>query len=167
MKRYGTNHKQLRRLVDPTTGKPVDGQSSHREEAYHGEHADEMPDLVYFTLERDISSIQPMALPFVSNRAVLITRSFRNPSTHAKYLVVKVPGSERESPSERPPVRSRTDNLHLAGCRVPDDMDGRVLTEFSKEAPQGTSDYLREAMPKVNHHETDLSPEDQSGDLSL
>jgi predicted AlkP superfamily phosphohydrolase/phosphomutase len=159
---------KLQALVDPTTGRPVNGQIMTREEVYHGRHADEMPDLVYLALEQGYIIEQPMALPFVSNRVIIDDPKISGTHRMHGVLLAKGPWCRPGASLEGATLFDLAPTiLHLAGCRVPDDMDGRVLTElfdetFLKEHPV----VYHDAGPEASRHETGLSSEDQEVILS-
>jgi predicted AlkP superfamily phosphohydrolase/phosphomutase len=159
---------KLRRLVDPSTGQFVDGQIITREEVYHGKHVDEMPDLVYLTLEKGYIIEQPMALPFVSNRVIIDDPKISGTHRMHGVLLAKGPWCRKGASLEGATLLDLAPTvLHLAGCRVPDDMDGRVLAElfdegFLKDHPI----VYCEAGPEKDRHETGLSSADQEVILS-
>jgi predicted AlkP superfamily phosphohydrolase/phosphomutase len=156
--------RKLQGLTDPTTGRPIDGQIITREEVYHGRHADEMPDIVYLTLEKGYIIEQPMALPFVSNRVIIDDPKISGTHRQHGVLLAKGPWCRQGASIKDATLLDLAPTiLHLAGCHVPDDMDGRVLAElfeggFLKDHPIA----YREAGPEADRHEMGLSSEDQA-----
>jgi predicted AlkP superfamily phosphohydrolase/phosphomutase len=155
---------KLRALRNPTTGQPVNGQVIVREEAYHGRFADEMPDLVYLTLEQGYIIEQPMALPFVSKRVIIEDPKISGTHRMHGMLIAKGPAFRKGARIDNANLMDLAPTiLHLLGSRVPDDMDGRVLTEAFEEA--FLKEYpitYREAQPDATKQETGLTLEDQA-----
>jgi predicted AlkP superfamily phosphohydrolase/phosphomutase len=155
---------KLRDLRDPTTDLPVNGQVIVREEAYHGRFADEMPDLVYLTLEQGYIIEQPMALPFVSKRVVIEDPKISGTHRMHGLLIAKGPMFKNGARIDNACLMDLAPTiLYLLGSPVPDDMDGRVLTEAFKE------DFLkehpiayREAELDTSRQETTLTVDEQA-----
>ncbi|MEW6733803.1 MAG: alkaline phosphatase family protein [Acidobacteriota bacterium] len=120
---------RLRGLKDPHTGKPLIGSIFKREEIYTGTHLPEAPDICF--LPEDMSYVSLGNMDFTSNQ--FIVDAFGNSGTHRLHGVLITRAPEFK-------VGCRLTNahiidvaptiLHLANIPIPQDMDGRVLTEI-------------------------------------
>jgi predicted AlkP superfamily phosphohydrolase/phosphomutase len=155
---------RLQELVDPSSGQLVRGQVFLREDIYHGKYEDEMPDLVYLTLEQGYISEQPMALPFVSNRVIIDDPKISGTHRQDGMLVAKGPWFRKGARIEGATLLDLAPTiLHMMGSQVPSDMDGRVLAElfeegFLKDRPVA----YRQAEAEEARQEREVSPEDQA-----
>jgi predicted AlkP superfamily phosphohydrolase/phosphomutase len=155
---------KLRDLREPTTGQPVNGQVIVREEAYHGRFADEMPDLVYLTLEEGYIIEQPMALPFLSNRVFIEDPKISGTHRLHGLLIAKGPAFKKNVRIDNACLMDLAPTiLHLLGSPIPDDMDGRVLTEaFEEDFLKDRPIVYREAEPDAAYQAASLSAEEQA-----
>jgi arylsulfatase A-like enzyme len=109
-----------------------------------------------------------MALPFVSNRVIIADPKISGTHRMHGVLLAKGPWCRQGVSLAGATLLDLAPTiLHLAGCPVPDDMDGRVLTElfdegFFKEHPIA----YRAAGAEAARQETGLSSEDQEVILS-
>ena len=153
----------LQGLVDPTSGQLVRGQVFLREDIYHGKYEDEMPDLVYLTLEQGYIIEQPMALPFVSNRVIIDDPKISGTHRQDGMLIAKGPWFRKGATVEGATLLDLAPTiLHLMGSAIPQDMDGHVLTGlfqtgFLKEHPIAS----RRAEPEGGSQDFGMAPEDQ------
>jgi predicted AlkP superfamily phosphohydrolase/phosphomutase len=123
---------RLKKIKDPKTGGRLIGPIFKREDLYSGKHIEEAPDICF--LPEDMSYVSLGNMDFMSNR--FIVNAFGNSGTHRLHGVLIGKSSEVKT-------NLRLDNaqiidvaptiLHLAGLSVPEDMDGRVLTEIFNE----------------------------------
>jgi predicted AlkP superfamily phosphohydrolase/phosphomutase len=155
---------KLRELHDPTSGRAVDGEVIMREDAYHGRFADDMPDLVYSTLEQGYIIEQPMALPFVSRRVFIEDPKISGTHRRHGVLIAKGPGVRKRLRLDHASLMDLAPTiLYLLGSPVPADMDGRVLTEaFEEEFLKEHPIAYREAEPETARQETSLSAAEQA-----
>lgn len=155
---------RLRDLHDPTTRLPVNGQVIVREEAYHGRFVGEMPDIVYLTLEQGYIIEQPMALPFVSKRAFIEDPKISGTHRMHGLVVAKGPALRKSVCIENACLTDLAPTiLYLLGSPIPDDMDGRVLTEaFEEDFLEGHPITYREAEPNTARQEMSLTAEEQA-----
>jgi predicted AlkP superfamily phosphohydrolase/phosphomutase len=141
----------------------VCGQVFLREDIYHGKYVDEMPDLVYLTLDQGYIIEQPMALPFVSNQVIIDDPKISGTHRQDGMLIAKGPGFRKGATIEGATLLDLAPTiLHLLGSAVPNDMDGRVLAElfeegFLKDHPVA----YRETGLEEARQDCEVSPEDQ------
>ncbi|MBX7223009.1 MAG: alkaline phosphatase family protein [Blastocatellia bacterium] len=121
--------KKLRAMRTPDTGEPFIGEIFTREELYQGEHLPDAPDVCF--LPRDMRYVSLGNMDFTSNR--FIVDAFGNSGTHRMngILLVHGPHVRRGARLEKAKILDCAPTiLHLLGQPVPEDMDGRVLTEI-------------------------------------
>jgi predicted AlkP superfamily phosphohydrolase/phosphomutase len=142
----------------------VRGQVFRREDIYHGKYVDEMPDLVYLTLEQGYIIEQPMALPFVSNRVIIDDPKISGTHRQDGILVAKGPWFRQGGTVEGATLLDLAPTiLHLLGSRVPDDMDGRVLAELFEEGVLRDHPVAyREASAGEVRQDDEVSPAEQA-----
>ena len=134
---------KLRELKDPLTGEPAIEMAYMREEIYHGAALELAPDIVviprqdpYFRVRPSHTS--PSLEPIQTmSREELLAEYLPN-GVHRLHGMLYAIGDGIA-------VNRRVENmgivdmtptmLHLAGCRVPVGLDGRVLTELLEEDP--------------------------------
>ncbi len=121
--------RELGEVVDPATGRPVVTKVWRRDEVFHGPVADEGPDLLFVLDDyaRDAS------VQFgIGRRGVLGGPEFADRGCHRPEGVFIAAGPEiRHTGLDRISCMDVTPTaLHLLGLPVPDDTDGRVLTEI-------------------------------------
>jgi predicted AlkP superfamily phosphohydrolase/phosphomutase len=129
---------KLGELRDPRTGKPVINRVYRRNEVFHGPFANEGADLILdWWSENSLFSTQP-SFPEDTGKPALVIRE-RKPSDVSEWggthrldgiLVGRSPvfqaGTEIQNPHL---IDIAPTMLHLLGVSVPEDMDGRVLTD--------------------------------------
>jgi predicted AlkP superfamily phosphohydrolase/phosphomutase len=129
---------KLAELKDPRTGKPVINKVYRRGELFHGPFADESADLILdWWSENSLFSTQP-SFPEDTQQPALIIREHA-PSDEAEWggthrlegiLVARAPGFKSKSEITGARLMDLAPTmLHLLGVSVPEDMDGKVLTE--------------------------------------
>lgn len=155
---------KLGALRDPTSDQPVNGQVILREEAYHGRFVDEMPDIVYLTLEQGYIIEQPMALPFVSHQVMIDDPKISGTHRTHGLLIAKGPMFRQGIRIDNASLMDLAPTiLYLLGSTVPEDMDGRVLTEAFKEDILQTQPIVyRKAEPDFVRHEASLTTDEQA-----
>jgi predicted AlkP superfamily phosphohydrolase/phosphomutase len=119
----------LREIPNPETGEPLVEAIYERDELYHGPHAHLAPDLTVVPKDWRFRTIG--LHDFTTNTT--IGPAFGPTGDHRTTGVLIAHGSAFRSGSS-PDGASLLDIaptvLHLLGVPVPDDMDGRVLTEI-------------------------------------
>jgi len=123
---------RLKKIKDPKTGGGLIGPIFKREEIYSGSHLEEAPDICF--LPEDMSYVSLGNMDFMSNR--FMVNAFGNSGTHRLHGVLIARGRDLKT-------GHRMDNaqiidvaptiLHLADIKVPEDMDGQVLTTIFEE----------------------------------
>lgn len=128
---------------DPLTGQPVIEQAFRREDIYHGTELERAPDIIliprqdpYYRVRPSHTSPGPISVHTMSRQELM--REYLPNGTHRPYGMLFVEGPD--TAAGRPlPNAAITDMaptiLHLAGCRVPRGLDGRVLEELFETPP--------------------------------
>ncbi|HKY03424.1 MAG TPA: alkaline phosphatase family protein, partial [Blastocatellia bacterium] len=123
---------RLRAIVVPETGRPLIGEVFRREQIYNGPRVSDAPDIAF--LPADMSYLPLGNADFTSNR--FIVDAFGISGCHRMDGILTLTGG---------PVKKGFDAgvaqiydvaptlLYLMGHVVPDDMDGRLLTEVIAE----------------------------------
>lgn len=123
---------RLKQIKDPKTGGRLIGPIFKSEEIYSGAHLAEAPDICF--LPEDMSYVSLGNMDFTSNR--FIVGAFGNSGTHRLHGVLIARAPELKSACQLPNAQIidvAPTILHLADIAVPEDMDGRVLTETFRE----------------------------------
>lgn len=127
---------ELKKVVDPQTGKPICRLVLRREECFHGPYADEMPDIILVMHPEYGSSDR------LSNYSAIVTDrpSINDPGGHHIEGIFIACGPDVRAQRE-PLAGLQIEDvaptvLHVQGLPVPLDMDGRVLTEILKPGIQ-------------------------------
>ena len=152
---------KLQGLVDPATNRRVMGQIFTKEQAYHGKYVDVMPDIAYLPFVSEYLAVNPTT--FLTSRVFIDNIGVSGFHRLDGVLLACGPGLKKGAAIEGATLFDLAPTLlHLMGSRVPEDMDGRVLTElfeeqFLKEHPI----VYVEAPADTNREATGLSQEDQ------
>jgi len=121
-----------RQFVDPLTGEPLIGEILKREDVYEGPYLERAPDLIL--RPRDEKNIFFGLADFGSNTTV--DTVYRYSGMHRDYglLVLSGKGVRKGFSVEGAGIQDLAPTiLYAMGCPVPQDMDGRVLTEVFTE----------------------------------
>ncbi len=135
---------RLWELEDPETGERVVDAIYLKDEIYHGPHADEGPDIN--VIMRDMSYISHLGLEF-TGEAVFGPAVNYETGTHRLYgmLMVWGPGVRRGGRIDGAEIIDLAPTiLHLLDVPVPEDVDGRVLTELFEGEPPSAPRVPRE-----------------------
>ncbi len=120
--------RRLKALRDPDTGLPVVEQVYRREEVYSGPYVDEAPDIAFIPREwlyrprGDLDVQHPLEAP-----------ESLTPATHRMDGILIAWGKHirhHEGVSDAQIIDLAPSVLHLFGLPIPDDIDGKVLTEI-------------------------------------
>jgi len=157
----GTEYESVRqRVIDaledlrhPETGRPMVDQVIPGDQVVHGPYASHSPDLHVV-----LDGYRAIAFPLFATDSRIVTRQIRGDSgCHRRHGIFIARGPEVQSGGTVDGARIldlAPTILHLMGLPVPDDMDGRVLTEA-----------LSTSRP-VEHRSTGQADEDAAGGLS-
>jgi len=129
---------KLAELKDPRTGKPVINRVYRRDEIFHGPFANEGADLVLdWWSENSLFSTAP-SFPEETHQPALVIREHK-PSENSEWggthrllgiVVARAPALKSGAQIENARLIDLAPTiLHLLGVSVPEDMDGRVLTD--------------------------------------
>ncbi len=133
---------RLRQLNDPISGEPIGINVFKGKEMYHGNYAAQGPDVVFH---------MDKYLPVPSEGHNLVWDEPRRSGWHARHGVFIANGPDIKNSGEKLADLKIYDItptiLHMFGLPVPDDIDGRVLTEIFKPDSEP-------AMKQVNYRAT-------------
>jgi predicted AlkP superfamily phosphohydrolase/phosphomutase len=121
---------EVRQVVDPATGQKIVRWAYSREECYWGPYTDQMPDII-LVLQPDYGSSNR-----VSNYSAIATDRpyIRDPGGHHMEGIFVATGpqvTQRGEPVEDLNIVDVAPTvLYLMGLPIPEDMDGRVITEI-------------------------------------
>jgi len=129
--------RRLKDMRDPATGRPVGGQVYTKEEIYHGPHLDEAPDITFLPLE---SNVMASALMGFTTRRWIIDNPFLFGNHRMDGILIAHGRDIRKGHvfNQARLIDVAPTVLHLLGEAVPNDMDGRVLTELFTDSFAGT-----------------------------
>jgi predicted AlkP superfamily phosphohydrolase/phosphomutase len=123
---------KLKRLVHPDTGEKVDARVFAREELYKGKHLKDLPDIIFLPNENKYMVKSPIT--FISPRIFEEDPTFRG--DHRMDGILMITGATTRSGLriEGAHIMDLAPTiLYMMGCKIPDDMDGRVLSEIFAE----------------------------------
>lgn len=123
---------RLWELEDPQTGERVVDAVHLKDDIYHGPYVNEGPDINVTMC--DMRYITHLGLEFVGDQVFGPVPNHET-GTHRQHgmLVVWGPGIRRGQIEKAQIIDLAPTTLHMLGLPVPDDMDGRVLTELFAE----------------------------------
>jgi predicted AlkP superfamily phosphohydrolase/phosphomutase len=166
---------KLSDLKDPRNGQPVISRVFRREELFHGPFAKEAPDLILDWWSENAFSVKP-SFPEEGDQPCLQIKP-RAPSpgpewggTHRKSGVLIMRGKAFKQGVRIEGARlvdMAPTLLHLMGEKVPDDMDGRVLTEaFNPEfAQQHAAQYAKSSSGASGETESKSYSEEEAAQI--
>ena len=128
---------RLRKLTDPQTRQPLIGPIWRPEDLYTGAHTEEAPDLQFLPV--DMTNKPLGTLDLTSNK--FITPVYGNSGDHRMHGIMLGRGANLRNGLRFDSARIidyAPTILHTLGVEIPEDMDGRVLTEIFTDA------YMRE-----------------------
>jgi predicted AlkP superfamily phosphohydrolase/phosphomutase len=121
----------LAHMVDPADGLPVVDEVLRKEDLYSGTHLDDAPDLL--VLMRGLTYITRHGYEFGSGGHVFVLPPTHETGGHRRegILLACGPGVAQNRWLGTARIEDLAPTiLYLLGCDVPEDMDGRVLTEL-------------------------------------
>jgi predicted AlkP superfamily phosphohydrolase/phosphomutase len=129
-----------------------------------GAHRDEGPDLHVV-----LDGYRYISCPLFATDGNVISRQIRGDSgSHRLHgiLIAHGPQIQRGGPLENPRIVDLAPTvLHLMGCPIPQDMDGRVLTEILSPDLQRISPLHADAGPTVRPQERHVLSQDEETEL--
>jgi predicted AlkP superfamily phosphohydrolase/phosphomutase len=143
----------LRSLVDPATGEPLISSCYRPDEIYHGPHKNKAPDILPswwqdgFLLEQSVPGKE--SPPNVERSTAPLTGGVEFAASHRLDGVLMLCGGPIRKGfnfSDAKIVDVAPTVLYLMGLPVPDDMDGRVLTEAIDEDFVATNPVCKESL---------------------
>ena len=153
---------RLKEMRDPATGRLVGGDVYTKEEIYHGPYLDEAPDITFLPLENNTMASALMG--FTTRRWIIDNPFLFGNHRMDGILIAQGPNIRRGHRVDGARLIDLAPTvLHLMGERIPNDMDGRVLTELFTDAFAG-SRRIEWANPAEGTRDTpsaDISPEDE------
>ncbi|MBI3824886.1 MAG: alkaline phosphatase family protein [Candidatus Rokubacteria bacterium] len=119
---------RLRALVDPARG-PVDADVFTKEATYHGEYLDAMPDIAFIPFKTPYLAVN--SVTFVTRGVFIDDIGVTGFHQMDGILIAKGPSIRKGATVETATLMDIAPTiLHVLGLPVPDDMDGRVVTEM-------------------------------------
>jgi predicted AlkP superfamily phosphohydrolase/phosphomutase len=122
---------QLHEMVDPEDGQPVVSQVYRKQDIYDGDYVNRAPDLV--VLMRNLRYITRQSYEFARRHLVFAEPPTGETGGHRREGLLLAYG-DRTAPGVRFDQAEIVDLaptiLHLMGCPVPEDMDGRLLSQI-------------------------------------
>jgi predicted AlkP superfamily phosphohydrolase/phosphomutase len=152
---------RFRRLMNGLTGGKSQAEIYARQEIYSGTYFDEMPDITVIA-NRDGYQAGSF-VDFGSNRTVSdLTLLTGNHDMHGIFLAKGESVNKGSSISGANLIDVAPTVLHVMGCKVPKDMDGRVLTGIFEEGfIERHPVAFIEAAVSAKEVRSEMSPEDQ------
>lgn len=156
---------KLRSLVDAATGQRVGGHVFTKEEVYRGPYVDLMPDIAYLPFAGAYLALNPTTL--LTKRVFIDDIGVSGFHRLDGLLIVKGPWIKKGATVDGASLLDLAPTvLYAMGSRIPEDMDGRVLTElfearFVTEQPI----VYMPAAPEAERHAVEFSEEDQQAVL--
>ncbi len=152
---------RLRALVDPLTGRPWVAEVFRREDIYNGPLVEDAPDIAF--LPADMRHLALGNADFTSNK--FMVDAFGISGCHRMNGVMIAHGEAIKAGStiEAGIYDIAPTLLYLLGEGVPDDMDGRVLTDaISEEFLNANSIRLTAEGDSTQSRELEFSPEENA-----
>jgi len=154
--------KRMKALKDPETGEPWVGEIFRREEIYNGPRVGDAPDIAF--LPRDMRQLPLGNADFTSNK--FIVDAFGISGCHRMHGVLIARGGPIKAGFDAGVARIydvAPTLLYLLGQRVPDDTDGRVLTEIiSREHLSAEPIRYEAGVAVMRKEEIDFSEDENS-----
>ena len=123
---------KLRDFMNEATGNKADVEIHAKEEIYHGDYLDEMPDITFLAHKNGYLAGNVMG--FGSNRPITDFAVNHGHHTLEGILLTKGKSIKNGITIEGADIMDITPTvLHLMGCKIPRDMDGKVLEKIFKE----------------------------------
>lgn len=144
--------KLLLEMTDPEDGKPIVDRVLHREEVYEGQHLSHAPDLL--VLMRGLTYITRQSYETAERGRICGLPPTGETGGHRQEGILLAWGDQitKDKWVENTRIEDIAPTiLHLLGCQVPPDMDGRVLT--------GLLDPEWLATHPVSYGDSQLQPE--------
>jgi predicted AlkP superfamily phosphohydrolase/phosphomutase len=158
---------KLNESRDIKTGRKIVKKVYKNDEAYHGKHTDKSADLVIaWTEDFVISGIQSNDS---NGKEIKVTKKVFNPGAwsgdHSDYGIFMAmgPNIRRGNKLESANIMDIAPSvIHLMGLSVPEDMDGRVMTDLFEEAflKEKPVSYAETAGPERESRVSEYSEED-------
>jgi predicted AlkP superfamily phosphohydrolase/phosphomutase len=123
---------KLKGLVHPDTGERVDARVFAKEEIYRGKHLGDLPDIIFLPEENKYMLSSRMT--FIGPRIFVEDMAFRGYHRMDGILMIIGATIRRRVRIEGAHIMDLAPTiLYLMGRKIPDDMDGRVLSEIFEE----------------------------------
>ena len=123
---------KLRGLVHPGTGEKVDARVFAKEDIYRGKHLEDLPDIIFLPEENKYMVNSPMT--FISPRIFEEDPTFQGHHRMNGILMIIGATIRRGVRIEGAHIMDLAPTiLYMMGRKIPDDMDGRVLSEIFTE----------------------------------
>jgi predicted AlkP superfamily phosphohydrolase/phosphomutase len=152
---------KLRALEDPLTGKPWIGAVFRREDIYNGPLVEDAPDIAF--LPADMRHLPLGNADFTSNRFMVDAFGISGCHRMNGVMIAHGEGIKKGSTVDARIYDIAPTLLYLLDQNIPDDMDGRVLTDaISKEFLNVNSIRLTAEKDSTQSRELEFSPEENA-----
>lgn len=152
---------RLRALADPLTGKPWVGQVFRREDIYNGPLVEDAPDIAF--LPADMRHLPLGNADFTSNKFMVDAFGISGCHRMNGVLIAHGEAIKPASTIEAGIYDIAPTLLYLLDQNIPDDMDGRVLTDaISEEFLNANSIRLTAEGDSAQSRELEFSPEENA-----
>lgn len=124
---------KLRELRDPDTNARVNGQVVMREQVYHGPYVDQAPDILF--LPNRTGYVAGSMMGFTANKSIVDSPAW--PGHHRMNGIFLAKGKyirQGKSIEGARLLDLAPTILYLMGCKVPSDMDGKVLSQIFEQS---------------------------------
>jgi predicted AlkP superfamily phosphohydrolase/phosphomutase len=152
---------KLEALQDPETGQRVNGQVYRKEAIYSGKHLDELPDITFVPLESGYSAVN--LVDFKSNKVMI--EDILATGIHRSDGILMATGKaiKQGARIEGANIMDLAPTiLYLMGSPIPQDMDGKVLTDmFTQDFLATHPARYREEFSAGVDEAAEVSPDDE------
>jgi len=120
---------ELLKIVDPETGRKIVQDAFRREDIYHGPYVSEAPDIVFLT-----KNLEYAATDRIYGSSLVSEPVHKGRGTHRMNGIFIAYGPDIKNTGEELKKARITDLaptiLHMFSLKIPEDMDGKVLTHI-------------------------------------
>ena len=153
--------RKLKEFMNEVTGSKAEVEIYAKEEIYHGDYFDEMPDITFLAHNNGYQAGSLM--DFAPNRAISNVSVNTGHHTMDGILIAKGESLRDGITIDQANIMDITPTiLYIMGCKIPEDMDGRVLKEILKEAfmEQNPIEFVEPRKGKRKQR-SEMSPQEQ------
>lgn len=153
--------RKLKEFMNEVASNKVEIEIYAKEEIYHGDYFDEMPDITFLAHNNGYQAGSLMG--FGSNRTIIDSALNQGHHNIDGILLAKGESLKDGINLDATSIMDITPTiLYIMGCKIPEDMDGRVLKEIFKEAfmEQHPIEFVEPRKGKRKQR-SEMSPQEQ------